>query len=133
MLWQTDVIQIENLKGKEMISKELLSEVLNDNISEIDSINNTVQYRVFGKDYKLKSNTRNMNLYETISIHELAHKCKEWALSYGYEISSRLDKQAIATSIVWLGFAEQTTQNATNEPEVVFKACQFILDNKDRK
>ena len=65
-----------------------------------------------------------------INIYELSHKCKEWAeINHGYILCSykcgsvgncqimKLDKFFIAST----------------EPEAIFKACQYILDNKDQK
>ena len=68
-----------------------------------------------------------------INVHELAHKCKEWAALKDYEIYS-LD-----------GFAGMNPQggdggssyfldefHGESEVEAIFKACQWILDNKEK-
>ena len=66
-----------------MISKELLSEVLGAGVEfneEDVPLLNTVRYEIVrGLGARGKAN---------LNIHELAHKCKEWALGRGCEILS---------------------------------------------
>ena len=59
-----------------MISKELLSEVLEEEVLEIYGFTNS-KTRL---EYKLLSRVDG----ESINIHELAHKCKEYLLDKGY-------------------------------------------------
>ena len=73
---------------EEIISKELLSDVLYVRINDIvNSI--TTPSNLFG--YEIKTGCSNHlgddTEYRQINIHELAHKCKDWAYSEGYEIS----------------------------------------------
>ena len=76
-----------------MISKELLSEVLETKAWDIKISNNILICLIGdGSEYRL-------------NIHELAHKCKEWACTYKYLLES-----------------------GSTEPEAIFKACQWILD-----
>lgn len=70
----------------ELISKELLSEVLEVNksteIKNIQKIGNIIEFEYHRKKggYSLDGNT---------NIYELVHKCKEWALE-GWEIHSAI-------------------------------------------
>ena len=106
-----------------MISKELLSEVLGYKVELVKSNNGTTLY---------------FNKYENgdyINIHELAHKCKEWAVLKGYEIETKL--YAIGTEIYssanisyGRNMGKYIDTITTTEPEAIFKACQWILDNK---
>jgi hypothetical protein len=99
------------------ISKELLSEVLAEEVGSFEIKNNKLIYMIkvcFG--------------YKTINIHELAHKCKEWARDkYDCTISSSIYKEY---SKCWaISFDESFV--APTEPEAIFQACQWILDQKD--
>ena len=115
-----------------MISKELLNEVLNVEIYGIE----------IPRDF-LDSNTDHItiwfNEYERsrINIHELAHKCKEWALDNGYEIVSRiLSSDHQKTGHCYIVKCEYEYEkvikifNEKTEPEAIFKSCQWILENK---
>ncbi len=73
-----------------MISKELLSKVLDNEVPyqvkvhKIIIKNNSLNYFYNSKD----SGGGLFEANEYINIYELAHKCKEWALSKGYTINS---------------------------------------------
>ena len=87
------------------------------------------------------------------NIYELAHKCKEWACKKGYSIISisdfdirhdtidNYDKYYFTAYINMNLFPELNKKeythlhdiNSSTEPEAIFKACQWILDNKDIK
>ena len=123
--------------SKEIISKELLREVLGrktitdiagDGWGKDDEIAYWFQDRVF-----------------CINIYELAHKCKEWAYAKGYSISSAygfgddemsfsyasLDKIGVGLDTGSIENIDVFHSMATrDEPEAIFKACQWILDNK---
>lgn len=85
-----------------------------------------------GNDWDTKANS--------INIHELAHKCKEWAIALDKEIHTYITKEFKSDS---------TSQNVVNfhvcnfcdqrlfsgysiesEPEAIFKACQWIYEEK---
>ena len=112
-----------------MISKELLSEVLNASIyyMEIQSKNIIVHY---DKGMPLMYD-------DSINIYELANKCKEWALSKDYYLRA---EQGINyyDNLQWTCFlninmddgAEYIDYWNSTEPEAIFKACQWILENK---
>lgn len=114
----------------EIISKELLSEVL-----EVDIVSYGII--LFDLEYDFKEN---MGVYihkKNINIHELAHKCKEWAIEQGYII------QIMPFCILVLQIENSMEQVFRYEkedmenqkpylPEYEFKACQWILENKEK-
>ena len=127
-----------------IISKELLSEVFGQEVKFIRYIANNTYEVHFEKPIRLK--------YQIINIYELAHKCKEWALSQGFSLSS--SKPIVANdegnqvfNYWWCAYLHEINKesfegpamatfnnfNSEIEPEAIFKACQWILDNKDRK
>ena len=126
-----------------IISKELVCEVLDidERLCRLDKlIDNTLFF------YTL-NNTGEYQHY--INIYELAHKCKEWAFEKGYSLQSgkpivqddegnqvfnywykcyfwELDRYSFDAPI-------QNTKIETNsatEPEAIFKACQWLFENK---
>jgi hypothetical protein len=126
-----------------MISKELLSEVLDirknceyvHEEAEVDGLNECVVIGWYGEDYF------------DVNIHELAHKCKEWALDNQFIITTHpclTEEKWRNTSVRLLHFyssgmdriIEQSQKDkrfeADTEVEAIFKACQWILDNKDK-
>ena len=119
-----------------MISKELLSEVLNLNMWKTNSLNilvdeNKVSYSgIFLGDLGYQKSSVDINIYE------LSHKCKEWAFNNGFGLTSGLlnyskTKIAVLENIDLLMPKISFTGNT--EPEAIFNACQWILDNKDSK
>jgi hypothetical protein len=155
-----------------MITKELLSEVLNikgnfrhgfDDISilELDKVEfNSQTNRVFMslKPSMLYGTVAPVIRTNSINVYELAHKCKEWATEFGYYISSGYSDmeydgdscepnyKIYATINLRCGYHSYNSKYDrddwsedisfdmnTSEPEAVFKACQWILDNKDKK
>lgn len=106
-----------------MISKELLSEVLK--INQIDDIyteDNTLYF---------------CELNKGINIYELAHKCKMWALSKGYYLRA---EQGInyKDNEMWSCFLNKDMNDGASfvdywnisEIEAIFKACEWLLENK---
>lgn len=106
-----------------MISKELLSEVLG--LKRIDEI------------YIEDSVLYFCELNNGINIYELAHKCKEWAYKEGFIIDTGFHKYYInqfkANCYGWVSSNINIKQhfNECTEQEAIFKACQWILDNKE--
>ena len=103
------------------ISKELLNEVLGYEASYIQTVGTKL---CFSCHIKGGSN---------INIYELAHKCKEWAFNNGYYLNIYND----AIDVV-LKKSCKIVENITDgsfrySPMLVFKACQWILDNKENK
>ena len=127
-----------------MISKELLSVVLNKPLRNFNNYikrNDLVYDRVFHEGCEDGHK-------KIINIYELAHKCKEWAFEQGYELYSVKNysvrtSDAVSRIGMWLSIVmsnsksslEMKSKNifADTEPEAIFKACQWILDNKDSK
>lgn len=74
----------KKIKGNEMISKELLNEVLNTEAASVSIIGNTVNYVV--KNYETQEDDElvYIDLGANINIYELTHKCKIWAEMQGY-------------------------------------------------
>lgn len=115
-----------------MISKELLSEVLGIPLTDFKYGNGLIAYTT----YELPTFK-----YKEINIYELAHKCKEWASELEFEISSCSYKAIIEYNyrqeedddrrLFWKFDYETFTADA--EPEAVFKACQWVLENKDKQ
>jgi len=113
-----------------IISKELLSEVLGENIDTIVLINN-------------KLHIGNSVMVGEINIHELAHKCKEWASKQGrYFIFTRTNLETNNLHIGAIAYIsdefyingawkskEWDSFKAKSEPEAIFKATQYIYDN----
>ena len=120
-----------------MISKELLSEILN-NKKKYDSnlyIEPIVRIKYEGSGIKYNFSDGVINKSSLmhdgeINIHELAHKCKDWAfVKHDYIISSyNKGSESVATfyNKDFGVFCSET------EPEAIFKACQWILDNKEK-
>jgi hypothetical protein len=114
----------------EIISKELLSEVLGIEITRIKVKGNILEYNHDFTGY----------CEDDINIHELAHKCKEWAWGFRNEFRFNLNpaisgEENSKVYIVQLFSSKHTRKlihgvQADTEPEAIFKACQWILENK---
>ena len=111
-----------------MISKELLSKVLNDKkilLSKNDLL--------IGDNVLLFDNQ--CNYLVNINIYELAHKCKEWAkLKYFIDIDShsgcaRWGAEAVSHNGRPSVFYEQVFIGRT-ETNAIFKACEWIMEQK---
>ena len=94
-----------------MISKELMSIVLNVNIRYMSDRydNNLVPYET--------------DKWNTINIYELTHKCKEWALSKGHTFNVQMSPDI---TLVYIGSIGKDIE-APTEPEATFLACEWIL------
>lgn len=108
-----------------MISIELLSKVLNKDILNIQKSTNT---KIL---FSYKSNLHSAQTSD-INIYELAHKCKEWAMSKGFivltygEAYYNVDVHYHTNKSKFGNLAFSDT--AQEEPEAMFKGCQYILD-----
>ena len=110
-----------------MISKELLSEVLDCEIMDMGVEGSDVTYLMPSKCHWID-----------INIYELAHECKEWAYDrYGDEVSSMKSYFAEYEKKLWYSTTSKYYEisldgfYADTEPEAIFKACEWILkDNK---
>ena len=105
------------------ISKELLSEVYNFDIKDIILLGTddvTYEVRFNGLKNGLK--------YNIINIYELAHKCKEWALSKECELLSCIRDENTSLCDIYSDVLDcKFTHYANTEPEAIFKACEWIL------
>lgn len=109
-----------------MISKELLSEVLGEDIFQIE-------YNKYTHDVTYNKSKGNFPNYGHINIHELAHTCKEWADKLGYEILSGLGYAVIidfhaGTDAYGSPLIKDIEFENNTEPESVFKACEWLLE-----
>ena len=104
-----------------IISKELLSEVLETKAFDIEISNSTVVCLIGnGSEYR-------------ININELAHKCKEWAASKGYYIYSGVSFDNSGHSYITLSTSiskRLITFSEDTEPESIFKACQWVMEKQ---
>lgn len=117
----------------EIISRELLNEVLGYKL-KIDRVG-AISYselNYFFEDGDM----------ESINIRELAHKCKVWAFSKGvsiYCIQYKVDNGEYCLYLYDIDRETEILDTRTDvmsfatEPEAIFKACQWILGNKDSK
>lgn len=74
-----------------------------------------------------KTRTPISSKYE-INIYELAYKCKEWAFGKMFFLSSGFDTDGAFC----LDRMNSKSFIAETEPEAIFKACQWILENKGK-
>ena len=114
-----------------MISKELLSEVLNiPRLTVLKIQENNLEFEL-NRDYPVEP--------ESINIYELANMCKEWAiLNSEYQLHGSIFKPyegsvAFAYDVhTRTGGYSQYYIESDTEHEAVFKACQWILEQKDK-
>lgn len=116
-----------------MISKELASEVLGFEINTIytstgDLPKNGICVVASTTNPVFKGRFR----WDAINIYELAHKCKEWAIANNYGILSGFDwnKNPKADVAEINSLDDSMEFIADTEPEAIFKACQWILENQ---
>ena len=78
----------------------------------------------------------------SMNIYELAHKCKEWArIKYNFYIMPTFQCQSDGHIDMIVTDNEDFINNRNErysvsgdtELEAVFKACQWVLDNKDKR
>ena len=109
-----------------MISKELLSDVLNINCTAVEL---PLEGNMLGFQ------TDNKMFLHLINIHELAHKCILYAWENNYEITPRVMGAEIMC--LKLGYQEHIVQREGIEdpekfdPRFTFKACEWVMENKD--
>ena len=110
-----------DFKGNKMIlpSKELLSEVLNNQVDSFSCVNNILH--IYFKNDK-------QQYFE--NIYELAHKCKEWILDNSdYEVIINDTTVYLDNSCSLLnegGFYFNARFAAETDPESIFKACEWV-------
>jgi len=100
---------------KDIITKELLSEVLGKTVSNPRFATSDIMLRYsYGTGF------------QEINIYELAHKCKEWAKENNIIVSSNQYSVLVTDNS-----NIRELFKAHTEPEAIFKACQWLLENKD--
>lgn len=109
-----------------MITKELASIIVQHPVDEIVQINNS---EIICRELNKLGSKHN--------IYELAYKCKEWAYSRGYTLQiiwmSRTKDKIWYEVDVWTiepMLNKKRVSEEETEPEAIFQACQWILDNK---
>jgi len=134
---------------QEIISKELLSAVLNikgnfrygfDDISipELDKVEFNSQTNMVFMSLKpsmLYGTVAPVIRTNSINVYELAHKCKEWAYKNGFILRSEYyppDSFLFSGGCLLINISAEESEwfNGTIEPEAIFEACQWILNNK---
>ena len=116
-----------------MISKELITEALRmyPQYSINDKCTGNVQYRSGSNIVHFEVNKAGM---QQINTYELAHKCKEWAMLEKNN-TTMINSAVIEAN---MGIASIRSDNgeilfcevADTEPETIFKACEWILQQK---
>ncbi len=111
-----------------MISKELLSEILN---IENERISRTVDKFCFPNTNTIAVQYYMTDGWQHINIYELAFMCKSWALDKNQSLTSWAFKTDSA--FCEIGSREDSDYNffeADTEIEAIFKACEWILKDK---
>lgn len=113
-----------------MISKELLSEVLDMEIADIPPKDKNSKF-VYYRELSL--------ITHSINIHELAHLCKAWAWDkHRQVVSSMIDERTARTpdeKTQWYASctsyyeASLDGMYADREPEAIIKTCEWVYKN----
>jgi len=118
------------------ISKELLSEVLE--YKDKDYVIVATEKDIFLDKNYLHFEYQDpyctpetyITIKDKINIYELAHKCKEWAISKGYILQSGYQ------NCICINFTDNLSKNkfsAHTEIEAIFKACEWVLKEINAK
>ena len=125
---------------KKEISKKLLSEVFNKKVFAIYTENEEGDDFIRENEisYTYRIDMQGMGFEEiekAINIYELAHKCKEWALSKGYILMSKPRTSSSFAICVFCKNGKCDYEDdlwndfrADTEVEAIFKACQWIMN-----
>ena len=124
-----------------MISKELLSIIMCAKIERFRILNNIAHIYYINDEQEY-----------FISVYELSYRCREWARNNDYEVSACKpivqDDEGKAVINYWykayihkfeLGTYSGPEQilkfdiNCSSEPEAIFKACEWILEQVGKK
>lgn len=120
-------------KAKEVVSKELLSEVLGtchvESVHDI-LVKDKLQFAYYTDDIGGID-------VDSINIYDLAHKCKEWGLSefkdclFSINEFSTFDSNRIEVVKYTDSNTEEKRFNFKDlKPENMIESCQWILENK---
>ena len=117
-----------------MISKELLSEVLEREVTDFEYWDNN--------EYRCTAYFDGFRQRFFLNIYELAHKCKEWIINKGYVLKLcyvlENDTRELCFIETTLLRSNQYSSDyydidSKTEVEAVIKACEWILNSKDSK
>ena len=109
------------------ITKELLSEILGEDLVEFDD--GGYLYRHKEKQSEYVASTKEAPIF--INLYELMHKAKEWARVKGILLTISYTQSGVTCGYGYdYTNVPKVEYFAETEPEAVFKACQFILENK---
>ena len=124
-----------------MIPKYILKEVLfykekykdQTEITKLIINGNYIEYTS-----EVSGNPYNYITHDKINIYELAHRCKERARDNEFFLRSFYDYEGAFCYIsapVWADKIEipKTGFCSNTEPEAIFKACEWLLNNKGIK
>ena len=103
-----------------MISKELLSEVLNQNVTSVYKQHEQYRYTTSNTNGAWVSGSD----VPFPNIYELAHMCKEWAYTNHEAVINIFQKTRYNPYTAKL---EGKVFQSDTEPEAIFKACEYIL------
>ena len=123
----TLMIKRKGDKMSEIISKELLSEVLGIDkrlCSTPELIDNTLFFDTL-------SNVGEHQNY--INIHELAYKCKELAISKGWVLHEVRNLKEYIVYFSGDGRNPSDDYRSNTEPEAIFKATSYIMEQLKQK
>lgn len=131
-----------------MLSKKLLSIILNKNILKIFYTKESLR-NIFIREndilFEYENNLEGSSYLSKnpINVYELMNKCKIWALKEGYCLMSCIhdngsyEKEYSVCEVLKPIYGSSSlfdqlyqTPSATTEYEAVFKACEWILENK---
>jgi len=124
-----------DIKGEKMnISKELLSEVLG---YKAEHLHLNTSLNPLGNDIVLRCDNKRGDgtTIKNINIYELAHKCKEWGHNKGFILKSWKLRYESMCSIEELTneppfITLHQIYNEDTEPEAIFKACEWIFNER---
>ena len=119
---------VREIEGDEkMISKELLSAVLGRVITDIEK--DYFKFEPNCNDWRITARFDGFNQRFFMNIHELAHKCKEWAKDKNYILKSFIGGRSFCIIESLIGKEVVVDAKiADTEPEAIFKACQWIME-----
>lgn len=93
--------------------------------------------------YEVTGNPYNYITHDKINIYELAHKCKEWAANLSpnkHALSSyprwgdiRNYKKTNGSYYICQHLVSGVQFEAETEPEAIFRACEWILEQVEKK
>lgn len=107
-----------------IISKELMSEVLNYEVDTFLGINKNEI------DYTCCRDENEGYIDISINLYEFVFKCKEWANTQDYWTQSGYEIYHLGNYFCMIkDMPDNQFFYADTEPEAIFKACNWILEN----